>query len=290
MQDSKKLVSSQLFFLYNKQNELATFIHEKQIEMTNLNSIIYNKQKELESIIHSLKNEEQEKNIENFKERFMQDEHDLNNLHEEKIQKPTYLNVVSKSIIKYSENCNILNNFDQTYVLDETQNLLNYENIIQHIGTHENPTKVYQQNKPQQPHQQPHQPHQLNQQHHYKVENEYKPLFQRSCRVCGTNPKLSTCKNFKKCHVEDKNFDFCSLPYKARCMRKVCMDLACNRRHHDLTQRIAVQCKQENCKCPHYVHVGDTQEGQPFFWAPFDQCIPKPSKELIDSYFLLKKK
>lgn len=119
----------------------------------------------------------------------------------------------------------------------------------------------------------------------------FKFLFQRNCRSCGNEPKSKTCKVLKKCHVQDKNFEFSCLPYNARCMRKVCMDLSCNRRHHEKTIRIPVQCNQkEDCKCPHYVHPGDVSEGKPSFWMPYELCMSKPPKQIIDSYFLLFKK
>jgi len=118
----------------------------------------------------------------------------------------------------------------------------------------------------------------------------FKSLFQRHCQSCKDGIKSKNCTEYKKSHVHDKNFEFSSLPYKARCMRKVCMDLACNRRHHDLTLRIAVQCNQLDCKCPHYVHPEDINEGKPSFWVPYSYCMPKPSKQIIDSYFLLFKK
>lgn len=120
--------------------------------------------------------------------------------------------------------------------------------------------------------------------------SDFLPLFQRHCLQCGYSDKLSYCTNTNKSHKGDTNFEFSTLPFKTRCLRKVCMDLACNRKHHELTQRIPVQCKIKNCNCPHYVHKDDTFENKPFFWKPYEKCIPKPSKEIINSYFLLYKK
>ena len=123
-----------------------------------------------------------------------------------------------------------------------------------------------------------------------KEEINYTPLFQKQCSLCWNKKKLATCKNYFKAHVGDLNWDFASLPYINRCLRSHCLDMNCKRYHHALTKRVSTRCRNKNCSCPNYVHPHDKPDNKPYFWKSYQESIDKPPKEIIDSYFLLKKK
>jgi hypothetical protein len=118
---------------------------------------------------------------------------------------------------------------------------------------------------------------------------DYWPLFQKICTTCFGHQRNPKCKN-NKSHINEDNYWFACLPYQNRCLRSHCLDLACQRTHHSLTKRLTIKCSRSNCSCPHYVHPNDSYEGKPYYWKPFADSIEKPSKEEMDSYFLLKKK
>lgn len=119
---------------------------------------------------------------------------------------------------------------------------------------------------------------------------DYSPLFKKVCTQCQGYPKHPKCKNFKSVHVNDDNYNFATLPYQNRCLRSHCLDLVCQRNHHPLTVRLSMKCTKQDCTCPHYVHLNDTYHNKPYFWKPYNESVDKPSKEILDSYFLLKKK